>query len=177
MRFHYLTMGMGHRYYEGCLRPYPDDLAAVILEPEMPTGMHAEITTGDRPADMLEFLFNVVSGRLIRVLEEVGATGFLACPLRVHLAKKDVWIPDYFLLKVTGRGGPMDWERSVARKEEWGTSYRAVYMDESKWDGSDVFCMPGMGVSTYVTERIAEAIKRAKLTNVRLIPNSECHLP
>ena len=56
-------------------------------------------------------------------------------------------------------------------------AYDAIYMDETKWDGNDVFSIPGMGIMTFVVERVAQAIRRAKLLNVRLVKNSEYGFP
>jgi hypothetical protein len=53
--------------------------------------------------------------------------------------------------------------------------YDGLYIYESRWDGSDVFAI-GQGVGMYVVERVAEALRKAKLKNVRIVPNDECKL-
>lgn len=69
----------------------------------------------------------------------------------------------------------MDDERSGVIRGTYGAimGQKAIYMDESKWDGSDVFAIPGMGICMFVTQRIAEAIRKARLLNIDLVLNSE----
>jgi hypothetical protein len=82
----------------------------------------------------------------------------------------------YHALRVSGRGGPFDARRSDEELDETGfrIGHSAIYMNESKWDGSDVFFIPGMGITLFVTERVAQAIRAAELTNVILTRNTEC---
>lgn len=54
--------------------------------------------------------------------------------------------------------------------------YNYVFMDETQWDGSDVFAIPGLGIAMFVTERVKEAIDKAKLVNVVLTLNTDCYL-
>jgi len=121
----------------------------------------------------IEFL----SKNFKNLLEKEKATGWK--PLPIVIEDPEVETSDYFLLTVPGRCGPIinEMSKKVKRPPRFsgGNEYEAymgLYFAPGTWDGSDVFLAEGTGY-IFVTERIAQAIKEAKLTNVRLIPQEE----
>jgi len=162
------------RFFDCEVHPFPDDLEAVVLGPDLPKGLYVKAVCGREPGDLISAALWVFSKRFLDVLESCQATGYRACPIRI-VDKKGHPLPDYFLLKLTGRGGPLDEERSGVIRGSSGAilGRTAVYMDESQWDGSDVFAIPGMGICMFVTQRIGEAIRKARLLNIDLVVNSE----
>jgi len=174
MLFFDVSAKQGTQFFQGEWDPYPDDLHAVYLGAERPQPMHVKIRTGTRPGDMIFATPNVISERFLTMLRDCDATGYTTFP--VALIKAGDCVANFFGLRVYGRGGSFDEARSKAYHGTAGAldGYDGIYMDESRWDGSDVFFIPGVGVSLYVTERVAEAIKKAKLVNVQLTPNDEC---
>lgn len=174
MKFFGVTSRRGPQYYNGEFSPYPD-LSKLFLTPWLPSCVRVEIRTGTKPGDMMFSAFNVVSERFVAVLASCHATGYSTFPVEVR--RSGQIIPGYYGLKLLGRGGPFDEVRSNVERSPDGEAifgYSAVYMVEDQWDGSDVFAIPGLGIGLYVTERVAEGIRRAKLTNIRLTLNSEC---
>ena len=169
--FYRLLGKQGTQFYDGEFNQCPD-LVELILGPRVPDTLCVKVVRGKRPGDMMCPAFNVVSKRFIEVVQGCGATGFRACPIRV--LQKQSSIPDYFLLKVTGCGGPVDESRSEVERgsDRLVMAYRGIYMDESKWDGADLFSIPGMGIGTYLVRKVRDAIKDARLLNVDLVENS-----
>lgn len=137
-------------------------------------GLRVLVRTGTQPGDLIFTTPNVVSERFLGILRECNATGFDVFP--VPLIKDGEQVALYYGLRVYGRGGEFDRVRSDADIGETGAIHgsAAVYMNEADWDGSDVFFIPGLGVELYVTERVALALKKAKLVNVQITLNSEC---
>jgi hypothetical protein len=172
--FYDVMAKQGTQFYDGEWSPYPKDTLALHTLAEVPPDLHVKIVRGVRPGDAIFATANVVSERFVRVLRECQATGFDVFP--VPLIKKGAVVASFLGLRVFGRGGPWDSVRSNADMHEGGVAfgYSAIYMDESQWDGSDVFFIPGLGVTLFVTERVANAMKRAKLLNVKLTVNTEC---
>jgi hypothetical protein len=180
MVFYEILGNQGAQFYDGEFSPYPMDLAAFVLDAKKPVGTSVKVVRGVRPGDMMFAAFNVVSDRLVDVLEAEAATGYRTHPIEVYNAKAGgASIPGYWLLCPTGRGGPMD---PVAMQVVWQrpggaiSNYNGIYMDEDKWDGSDVFAIPGLGIGIYVVERLALAMRKAKLRNVRLTCNTDCRI-
>lgn len=50
---------------------------------------------------------------------------------------------------------------------------RGVFMDLDKWDESDVFLVPGLGVTLCVSIRVAKLLSDAALTNIKLMQNDQ----
>jgi hypothetical protein len=174
MRYYYLKQLGDEKYYGGAPVPYPPDLGVLVLGPDPPLGpVRYEMTTGTEVGDLM--FPSLCSDRLVAAFESCAATGYLTYPVQVLMGGEG--IAGYQGLLVLGRGGPMDLERSGAKRESWGWSHKSVQMDESRWDGSDVFSIPGMGITIFVSERVAQALREVQLRNVRLEPNTECHLP
>ena len=179
MKFYRVRCKQGKQFFDGEWSPYPSDLMDLYGDASQPVpdGLHVQVVRGTQPGDILFATCNVVSDRFVGILEEIGATGFRT--FRVPLIKRRITVATYNGLKILGRGGPFDAIRSNAKIDEFGSvnGYSGIYMDESRWDGCDVFFIPGLSVSLYVTERVAHALQDARLLNVRLVENSECHMP
>jgi hypothetical protein len=175
MLFYYISEDDQPEFCGGAFVPWPSDLGALILDPKRVEGIEVKLNKG-KIGDML--VFGVISQRLLNILESCHATGYLAHPIKVE--QEGCVLDNYYLLKITGRGGPLDEEKSgVVRLKPGETiyGYKAVYMDESKWDGSDVFAIPELGIATFVVERVGNAIKNANLPNIILKLNTEFRHP
>lgn len=174
LHFYELQFNVCGPYYEAAAEPFPEDLGDLVLGPDPPPApVRFEIVRGSRPADIIGCA--VWSERLISVLRECGATGFK--PYEIELYRKGKPVPGYMGVLVLGRGGPLDEVRSDVERDETGKcifGHSAVYMHEDQWDGSDVFVIPGLGIREFVTARVAEVLRKARLRNVQLILNSEC---
>lgn len=80
-------------------------------------------------------------------------------------------------LIVTGRCGPTipEWSEEVTVETPAGghrTMQKGLYFDLSQYDGSDFFMAPERGF-VFVTERVKEAFRRNKVTNVDFTPVTE----
>jgi hypothetical protein len=173
VRFFRLAPKQGPQFYDGEFHPYPD-LGRLFLERGPIPTVHVEIRTGTRPGDMIFAAFNVVSSRFLDALQECRATGYETFPIELH--KRGKLLDLYYGIRLLGRGGPFDKERSNADIRNGGTvhGYSAIHMDETQWDKSDVFAIPGLGISMCVVERVEEELRKAKLLNVRMTLNTEC---
>jgi hypothetical protein len=132
---------------------------------------------GERLADLAMFgLMYALSPRMLAVLRSISASGYSTLPILLKHGPTGCVIHGYEGLIVHGRGGPLDPIRSEAVYEE-GALMQGVghYIYEDRWDGSDIFCIEGLGVSVWVTERVAVALcgVRPKLRKVDLIANTE----
>lgn len=179
MEFYEVVAAQGKQFYDGEFKPYPD-LGALILGPDIPEDLCVEVVRGGRPGDMMFAAFGVASSRFVDVLARCGATGYVAHPIAVHNAERDNEpISGYMLVKLTGRGGRLNEDKMQLVRSPGGdaiSDYSGIYMDESQWDGSDVFAIPGFGIGMYVVKPIAAALRRANLRNVRLCRNAECRI-
>lgn len=173
MRFYDVKGKQGTQFFDGTWDPFPDDPHAFYFGTEVPAGTHIKVVRGGRPGDAIFVTPNVVSERFVDVLKGCDATGYTTFPVR--LVKNGDQVALFHGLKVYGRGGAFDPIRSNARLGSGGIlfGHAAVFMDESGWDGSDVFFIPGKGVCLFVTERVGTAIKKAKLRNVSVTVNTE----
>ena len=176
MEFYLVTAKQGPQFYQGELAPYPPDLVRFYTDVTYQPECHIAIRGGTQQGDMVFAAFNCVSARFVGALARCGATGFV--PVRIPLIQRGSILGDYYYLKVTGVGGAFDVARSRAKLSESGVvlGHSGVYMKESEWDGSDMFFIPGLGISLCVTYRVYTALLTARMRNVRLTPNSECQM-
>ena len=106
------------------------------------------------------------------VLEDNHLTGWQTFAVRV-LTKKGEEISGYHGLSITGRCGKIDYSKSevitkrLVPEGPLAKFYKGLHVGLDKWDGSDFF-LPEKYLGTIVTSRVAEILKREKLTNVRL---------
>jgi hypothetical protein len=104
------------------------------------------------------------------VLEHCEATGVATYPVKVIRGRQQ--LNGYTALRVFGKGGPFDEKRSKATD----ISYEGIYMDESQWDGSDVFTIPGLGIGIFILERVVKELEKIKPTNVSFTLSTECRM-
>ncbi len=134
--------------------------------------------SGSRPYDIVttSSIGYLVSERVVDVLK--GHSGWSLYPVRV-LDKQESEIPGYHGLAVTGRCGPIDFHKGrdlwrgrpgSAAIKRWTRNY--LYFDPASWDGSDMFCQAG-SANFMVVSRLAQALKKAKITNLNLWRLSE----
>lgn len=118
---------------------------------------------------------HLISNRFKQVLEEGHFTGWKTFPVKV-LNKKGIEIEGYHGLSVTGRCGPVDWDKSQIIQKPFlkdgplARYYKGFYVDH--WDGSDFF-IPEEYYTICVTKRVAETLVKAKLTNIQLVNFAE----
>jgi len=115
----------------------------------------------------------VVSQKVVGLLEECRLTGWATYPVEVYDRKGDR-LEGYSGFAITGRAGKRNRSRSrIITKPApapGGRSrevYKGLYFDEGQWDGSDIFLVGGIKV---VTRPLQQALKQAKVTNVRFTP-------
>ena len=113
----------------------------------------------------------LLSARCFHVLETARATGWARYPIELR-GKNDEPIDGYSGLTVTGRCGPLRYDRSrvETRIGASGKPYKVkigLYFDEGTWDGSDVFTPEGT-TFVFVTVKVKQALEEAKITGVDL---------
>ena len=117
-----------------------------------------------------------VSGRLIRLLEEHGITGWSPYPVEVY-DRKGILLPDYYGFAITGGTCDQDYDRSLLIEKmrpsgkKKGKYFRGVYFNESQRDGSDMFWV-GRGTRV-VVDKVYKLFRKHKIRNVRFTPLSD----
>lgn len=170
--FYQIGRGAISGYFGAAPDPWPEDYLCFLRHgPQPGTVVRYDIDYGHKFGDVLSTA--AWSTMLCEKLREHHATGIEYYPIEVTRKKKPV--EGYVGIVVSGTGGPFDEVRSGA---DWHGralfGHDAVFMDESQWDGSDVFTIPGLGMCIFVSQRIGEALKDTPLRNVKLVLNSEC---
>lgn len=142
--------------------------------------VHVEIIRGNTPGDILEAGFPpfVVSSKVLgvwRAFEKFET-------YRVVVENKKIPF-DYHGVVFLGRGGPYDpiKSKAVYFKGEDNKSngkgviirQKGIYFDDSQWDGSDLFTIDDFPCMPIVTERVVNAMKKAKVTNCKYTPLEE----
>jgi hypothetical protein len=116
--------------------------------------------------------FYIISDKMKTVLEDNQLTGWQTFPIQIF-DKKGNEIHGYHGFSTLGRSGTKDYTKSeIIEKQHIADGpfwkyYKGYQIDLGSWDGSDFFLPQGYR-GTIVTERAAEAMKKAKLTNVVL---------
>jgi hypothetical protein len=117
--------------------------------------------------------------RVVESIHAGGVTGLDAVRVRTrwHARARDKSqpIPELYGLNVTGRAWRRDVDKeSVTLCENCGRrSFPApdeIIIDESKWDGSDIFLIDDVWTYVMVTERVRELFEHAEFSNCRFIP-------
>ncbi|QQS28144.1 MAG: hypothetical protein IPM47_14890 [Sphingobacteriales bacterium] len=114
----------------------------------------------------------LISDKMKTILEENGLTGWKTFEAKV-LDKQGKEIEGYHGLSITGRCGEIDYNKSeiiekrLVPNAPLGKYYKGLHVGLDKWDGSDFF-LPEKYFGTIVTNRVAEVLKKNKITNVRL---------
>lgn len=174
MKYYYMCEEANNPYIRAALQTHNKDEHALLRAKRKPPGeVRYAVVEGWKPQPILDC--GVWSKELIKVMRSINATGFDTFDIGVYKATGEP-IEGYFGVRVTGRGGEFDEERSGAQRSGRGVllHYQAIHMNESQWDGSDVFLIPNLGSMVFVTERVAEAIRESKLRPIDLDLNTEC---
>ena len=130
----------------------------------------------------------VVTERVVQVFEEAGLTGYELKPTKIVSVAKRVKIksyPKFWELIVTGQGGHAHPDSGIALKFKCDTCglvrYSAyehgIIVDETQWDGSDLFTVIEYPKHILVTERVKNIIESHKLTNVKFLRSNEVKWP
>lgn len=176
-----------HAAVQGALRLHPieddlpfSDLFLGVVQP--PSRIAFRLDAGRKAYDLVGTttgILRLLSARFVATLRDVGASGWNAVPVDILPSRGTADDAAYHMLTVTGRCGPLDQRRTrIVRREApnprgapWYDELGAFF-DPDSWDGSDVFAPEGTAI-VCVTPRVAGAITRAALTNVRLTPVRE----
>jgi hypothetical protein len=119
----------------------------------------------------------LISDRLKTVLEENNFTGWKIFTIKV-LYKKGQEISGYHGFSITGRCGPIDYckseiiEKRLVPNGPLSKYYKGLSFELDKWDKSDFF-LPEGNFGIKITQKVADALKKSKLTNIRLENISE----
>ena len=115
---------------------------------------------------------HLISDRMKKILEENKLTGWKIYPIKLY-DKKNNEILDYHSFSVTGLSAPMDYSKSEIIEKSSVTDgplikyYKGMYIDISKWDGTDFFS-PMNSNGLIITKKAAEALTKNKITNLKL---------
>lgn len=169
MLFFHLTSTAEDRFFDGEWNPFPDDLYKLHTQDGCHDHEQVIIRSGTTLGDLFFATSCVVSDRLRHLLARANATGFASFPTPV--IRDGQRIATFNGLIVKGRGGDLDVGRSGAVYGKGGALFglSSVVMDERGWDGSDVFFVPGLGITLFISERIAAIVRETALKNVKLI--------
>lgn len=169
--FYRIRRGKASGFFDAGPDPWPTDWLDFLKRgPEPGMIIRYDIDYGYKFTDILSTA--AWSEELVRHLEAMDAIGIASYSVEVTRKKKPV--EGYRGIIVSGTGGPFDEVRSGAdRRGSALFGHAAVYMDESQWDGSDVFTIPGLGTSIFVSQRIGETLREMPLRHVELVLNSE----
>ncbi len=169
---------------EGCLQGNCEEIKdkAPIIKGELDRNEKYvfEYDSGSKVYDTLYtgWILTAVSKKITDILEANNFIGWKKYEADFY-DKKGNLIEGYSLLGVTGRAGKLDRSLSekIYKESEWPfikrrNFYKGLYFEEGTWDGSDIFMMED-NYSILITEKVYKALKKAKLTNVQMIPISE----
>ena len=134
--------------------------------------VHVRIIEGITPGDFFEtgFPLLVVSSKVLKVWEQFG--GFETYPVIIEGGVSPI---EYSGVAFLGRGGPYDPVRSKAvygkcmdtKGKPMIMNMDGLYFDDTQWDGSDLLTIDEFPCIPIVTERVAKAMKDAKVTSCR----------
>lgn len=123
-----------------------------------------------------------ISAHALQVLKDNNVTGFETRPLMKAAYRKRSRgePPPLFELAVTGWGG-MGESAGVERIEfcpscrlrRYRIAEPARLVDPSAWDGSDFFIVWPLPLYRFVSDRLAQIIRRNRLSGAKLIPPAE----
>lgn len=173
LRFYQLCPSAHPTYIWAWPEPDPDDSSDFARRAKFSRTQRFVVATGRLFGDVAGF--DVWSKRLVDLIVSLQPTGIAFAPAKVLYRGEQ--IGGYRQYRIWGLGGPFDPVRSNAVMGESGPlRYRGIFMDESKWDGSDVFTIPGVG-GQFFSERIGAALAQEKWKNAIITLASESTLP
>jgi hypothetical protein len=175
LRFYEVQPHAHPTYFWSEAHPLPKDYVRLLTSKTTPRRRPVfRANTGRFKGDVIASI--VWSRRLGNVLSESKATGVATYPVKVMRGRQQ--LDGYVALRVFGKGGPFDDKRGKATYWKDGSiwSYDGIYMDESQWDGSDVFTIPGLGIGIFIVERVVKELEKIKPTNVSFTLSIECRM-
>jgi hypothetical protein len=116
----------------------------------------------------------IISSRILDVLEAGGLSGWNAFPVTVY-DKRQIEVPNYFILAIKGRCNPIDLSRSEVVLREypggWFPEFKGAYFPEESWDGSDLFMerpdsLGRFTMSRFATGRVIRALRQIRVINL-----------
>lgn len=123
-----------------------------------------------------------ISSHALQVLKESNVTGFETRPLMKSTYRRQSRgePPPLFELAVTGWGGigPSAGVEMIefcpgCRHSEYRIAEPGKLVDPSAWDGSDFFIVWPLPLYRFVSDRLAQIIRRNRLSGAKLIPLGE----
>lgn len=174
-RIYMLSDPLGSRAYRGNFE-YPDPgwpFSQAQAQPTEPIPVSWGMGTGT-PGDVIWTTSAcplIVSARVIGLLSELPFTGWRKYPVKVY-AKNGDECEGYSGLALTGRFGRVDLSRATIELQAsavgaFRPQFRGFFFAEDTWSGDDM-CIGHDNCHRIVTERIAKALKRACVSNIRL---------
>jgi hypothetical protein len=111
----------------------------------------------------------ILDDTVCELLRADGVTGWASLPCDLH-SKDGALLTGFNFLTVSGRCGPIEDERSsIVQKEYPGGVFPAMkglFFDPESWDGTDFFTTTDRTGWVFVTKRVRDALKRAKIRNL-----------
>lgn len=149
----------------------PDDFFAVLRAQAGTPGWRFGRHSGTRFYD-----FHGCTAAVLYFISEYAAsefqkhsiTGWQYLPVQIDLPKA----PNFGILQITGRGGPLELSHTKVLAKDYFTEYRGLVLDRRLWDGSDLF-LPRDSGFILARPRVREVVKQCKLKNFEFEPVSE----
>ena len=139
------------------------------------------------PLDVEDFVWTwglelLVSQRVLDIFDKHRVTGFEAKPVKVSYdGSREERPPELFELVVVGWGGVaaaaarpklVSWCPHCHHKR-YTIAEPSRLIDPKQWDGSDLFMVWPLPGYRFVSDRLADILRREQASGVRLIPASE----
>jgi len=124
----------------------------------------------------------IVSSAFVTSLREVGATGFRTFGVLVT-GRDSVSVDGYVGLAIYGRCHQLGYDFDnpniveIDRPARKVNHYRGKLFDKERWDGSDIFVEEIKPGPIVIGHRVADQLRRSRLSNFELQPLSECITP
>jgi hypothetical protein len=184
-----LSDPLANRPYRGQVTWHDETVALSRAECEPQGSLPVEWSMGSGTPGNVIWTVNAhpvfVHARVLELFEANGFTGWTSYPAEV-VSKSGVAIPDYFLLGIIGRCGPVDLSRSRIVLLEypggWIPHFRGRYFDPDTWDGSDLFMhapdsLGKVMLHRFVTDPVRRALRRAKIYNLDFERPTDSYVP
>jgi hypothetical protein len=152
-----------------------DGLSALRGDFDIRVAVAAEWALGSRvPLDYIlanNAVSRLISEKFAAALRASGCTGWSTFPVNLT-GRNGEPLHGYSGLRVTGRCGPIQLERSREGMKDYPGGrfpvYIGYYFEEGSWDGSDVFMPDGYNGTVFITEKAAKSLKRERVKGVEL---------
>ena len=120
----------------------------------------------------------MIQESVLKMFRKEGFTGFEVKPVKVRFKRKtEIELPKLFEIVVTGWGGmgsaqsglKLSYKCPTCNHMEFkGVKNFANIIDKNQWDGSDFFMVWPFPRFKFVTARVADFIRKNKMTGVKL---------